>query len=83
MLNDKYSYYQREHSEKLIASICLMSVCVYTCGEGSDFGCSPREGGSYVTVNRQLELLGVSQEILGTQIFFLRTAWHPHQRIPQ
>lgn len=61
MLNDKYSYYQREHSEKLIASICLMSVCVHTCGEGSDFGSNPRGGGSYGTVNCQLGLLAVSQ----------------------
>lgn len=30
MLNDKYSYYQNKHSVKLIASICLMSVYIYT-----------------------------------------------------
>lgn len=51
------------------------------CGEGSDFGCNSGEGGSSVMLNCQLGMLRMSQEIVGTQVYFLRPAWHPHQRI--
>lgn len=75
MLNDKYSYYQREHSEKLIASICLMSVCVHTCGEGSDF---------WFLCNTELPAWaaeGVPAPRGDSE--FLRIAWQAHQQIPQ
>lgn len=75
MLNDKYSYYQREHSEKLIASICLMSVCVHTHVWGGErFGMQLQTGRFLCNTER-------SQEIVGTQIWIFRTAWHPQQRI--
>lgn len=75
MLNDKYSYYQREHSEKLIASICLMSVCVHTCGEGSDF---------WFLCNTELPAWaaeGVPAPRGDSE--FLRITWQAHQQIPQ
>lgn len=77
MLNDKYSYYQREHSEKWIGSVCLMRVCAHTCGERS-----PRDGGSHVTRGWQLGLLRAPQEILGAQSSFLRVLAGT-QRTPQ
>lgn len=52
MLNDKYSYYQNKHSVKLIASICLMSVCTHTRG-----GTHVRRGGEISDANLEREVL--------------------------
>lgn len=52
MLNDKYSYYQNKHSVKLIASICLMSVCTCTCG-----GTHAQRGGEVPKANLEREVL--------------------------
>lgn len=85
MLHDKYSYYQNKHSEKLIASICLMSVCTNTRGgthvlSGESFQSTFRRRTSYLRVNRQLMVLNIPGNP-GDTVSGLRSAWHPQQWI--